>query len=152
MSRSIPELLARWRDAERRWEQTAPDDPGSDDARRHVLDTWLAYQEAAGYLAQEEMVLVADDRMRYVAANSEAHRVLGYPVGGIAGRSVADITHPTDQAALQAAWDEFLRSGRLDGEYVLYRRDGTMLRATFVARAHLPIAGLHTSRLRPIRG
>lgn len=152
MSRTIPDLLAQWRDAERRWERTAADDPASGDARREVLETWLAYQEAAGYLASDEMVLVADERMRYVVANAEAYRVLGYPAGSIAGLTVADLAAPGNDAAVELAWCEFLRTGRLDGEYVLRRRDGTVLRATQIARTHLPVAGYHTSRLRPIEG
>lgn len=148
MQSPIPNMLAAWRDAERRWERMLPEDPEFGSARLAVLQAWFAYQESVGYLAPDELVLVADDEMRYVAANARAHEVLGYGPGGMVGLRVADITPPAESDAMQASWDAFRRIGRLDGPYELRRSDGETVSATFTARAHFPVAGLHTSRLR----
>ncbi|HET7725699.1 MAG TPA: PAS domain-containing protein [Candidatus Limnocylindrales bacterium] len=146
----VREVLQSWRDAERRWEATHPDDPDYEQVRNAVAEPWLAYQEASGSVAADELVLVADDRMRYVAANETAHRVLGYPSGGLIGRSIADVTAPGDVEAAAAAWATFLRLGRLDGEYRLVTADGRAVPVVYLARAHQPVAGLHVSRLRVI--
>lgn len=152
MSSSIPVLLEAWRAAERRWEATKPDDPGYPEARSKVLEAWVGYQEAVGYLAPDDLVLIADDDMQYVSANAEAHRVLGYGAGELVGLSVIDLTPATDEELMRTAWDEFRRSGRQDGQYLLRRRDGAAVKATYIARAHLPVAGLHTARLRITEG
>jgi PAS domain S-box-containing protein len=144
----VPTLLEAWRAAERRWEETSPEDPAFAEARSLVLDAWVAYQEAVGYLVPDEVVLIADDGMRYVSANAEAHRVLGYGPGELIGLAVADLTPTDDGPVMRASWDEFRRTGRQDGQYTLRRRDGSTVAAKYIARAHLPVAGLHTARLR----
>jgi len=55
----------------------------------------------------------------------------------------------TDLAAdTPTAWQRFLTDGRQDGEYRLLARDGREVSMRFQARAHHPIAGFHSSRLR----
>ena len=146
----VREILQSWRDAERRWEATRPDDPDYERVRNAVAEPWLAYQEASGSVEPGELVLVADDHMRYVAANETAHRVLGYPIGGLIGRSIADVTIPADVEAAMAAWATFLRLGRLDGEYRLITAGGAAVDVVYLARAHQPVGGLHVSRLRVV--
>lgn len=146
----VREVLQSWRDAERRWEATHPDDPDYEWVRNAVAEPWLAYQEASGSVGPDELVLVADDHMRYVAANETAHRVLGYPSGALIGRSIADVTAPEAVEAAADTWATFLRLGRLDGEYRLIAADGTTVDVVYLARAHQPVGGLHVSRLRVV--
>ena len=145
--RRIPDLLEAWREAERRWEDTRPDDPAYDDVRSDVLSAWMAYQQAVGSVDREEVVLVADNDMRYVAANEAAHRVLGYVDGEIVGRTVSDLTIRMERDRAVELWRDFRLAGRQDGEYVLLARNGSALPARYTARAHFPVADLHTSRL-----
>jgi PAS domain S-box-containing protein len=142
--------LQAWRDAERRWERTSPDDPSYISVRDEVLARWLQYQEAAGSIADDEVVLVVDDAMRYIAANETAHRLLGYEAGHIIGKSITDLTPPADADVTARLWDEFRIAGRQDGDYVLCAKDGKRLPMRYTARAHFPVANLHTSKLRPV--
>jgi len=146
----VRELLQSWREAERRWEAMSPDDPDYVRTRNAVAQPWLAYQEASGSVGSDELVLVADDAMRYVAANETAHRALGYPPGALIGRSIEDVTPPGRAEDAAATWATFLRLGRLDGQYRLVAAGGAVLELEYIARAHLPVAGLHVSKLRVI--
>lgn len=144
----VPELLRAWRDADRRWEATSPDDPGYAAVRQNVLIAWMRYQEAAGSFGDSEIVLVADDDLRYVAANRNAERLLGFDEGEILGKTVADLTPDRDAGQVADLWKEFILAGRQDGHYTLRTKGGGLVRATYFARAHFPVATLHTSRLR----
>lgn len=141
-------LLDGWREAERRWEATPLDDPALEAARADVLRAWLAYQAAAVSDEPDAIVLVADNAMRYVAANAAASRHLGYAEEDIVGMSVTDLTASTDQKRALELWREFLLAGRQEGDYILRAKDGSPLRARYLARAHFPVADLHTSRLK----
>jgi PAS domain S-box-containing protein len=140
-------LLDRWREAERRWEATPSDDPGFEAARTDVLRAWLAYQAAAVSDDPNAIVLVADNAMRYVAANAAACRHLGYAEEEITGMAVPDLTVSANQEKAVELWREFRLAGRQEGEYILRAKDGSSLGARYLARAHFPVADLHTSRL-----
>lgn len=143
----LADLLQRWREAEMRWERTPHDADANGEVRRAVIDAWRAYNEAAGSLGEDEMVLVADDSMAYVAVFGPTERVLGWPCDALVGRSISEVTPPESMALMEAHWSEFMTRGRLEGTYPLLTRDGGRVMTRFHARAHHPLPGFHTSRL-----
>jgi PAS domain S-box-containing protein len=143
---SIPNALDTWRAAERRWETTAPTDPGYRAASIEVISAWLRYQELTDHEAGS-FVLVADDDHRYVAVGEGVTAALGYEPSDLLGRRVDDLAAPDLASSTPAAWQRFLSDGRQDGEYRLLARDGREVSLHFQARAHHPIPGFHTSRL-----
>ena len=80
-----------------------------------------------------DAILVADDDGRYVAANAEAERLTGYRLGELLGLRVTDLlpdSVPTHGGEMD---QEFKRRGRLVGEYVLARKDGSTVQVEFAA-------------------
>ncbi len=144
----IPDALGAWRAAERRWEATDPAEPGYREAAIEVISAWLRYQELAER-DQGSFVLVTDDDHRYVAVGGGVKVALGYEPAELLGQGVEDITAPDLAADTEMAWQRFLTDGRQDGEYRLLAKDGREVSMHFQARAHHPIAGFHSSRLRP---
>jgi PAS domain-containing protein len=143
----MTELLRAWREAEMRWIGTPPDDPeGLREAALDVVRTWLAYQEQSGVHA-DALVLVADAEGRYVAAGGASEALLGHPPADIVGTDISSISAAGSLAVGPELWDRFLETGRQDGAYELLHRDGRVIRFGYVARAHFPVAGFHTSVL-----
>jgi PAS domain S-box-containing protein len=145
---SIPDALDAWREAERRWETTAPDDPGYGGAAIGVVSAWLRYQELTDR-ERSSVILVADDDHRYVAVGGDVQSALGYSADDLLGLQIEDIAAPDLAASTPAAWQQFLADGRQDGDFRLVARDGREVSMRFQARAHHPIPGFHTSRLWP---
>lgn len=150
MSASLQHLLSEWRVAERAWEQARPGDPGYRDAAIAVLDAWLAYQQAAEQESAGEFALVADDEHRFVAVSAGVDAALGYDPTELVGRQIEDFAAPELVSATAEQWNAFLAAGRQDGTFRLRARDGRLVRVSFQARAHYPVAGFHLSRLRVI--
>ena len=145
---TLPDALAAWRLAERRWEDARVDDPEFRALGIEVVSTWLRYHE----LIDREpgsFVLVADDDHAYVAVSDGVTAVLGYERGDVIGRRIEDISPPDLVPGTTDAWERFLADGRQDGRYRLVARDGREVAVRFQARAHHPIPGFHTSRLWP---
>lgn len=94
----------------------------------------------------EPIVLIADDQGRYVDANAEAVRVLGFTRDELLQMSVWDLTPHARELDGLMLWQEFIRQGRLEGEYVLRAKDGRLLHCHFEARANIA-PGRHESRL-----
>jgi len=145
---SIPELLAAWRAAERRWERPAPAEEVRV-AALEVIAAWVAYQNAALGSETREFMLVADDDQVYVAATRGMTPVLGYAPDELIGRRVADIAAPHLQDETPAQWAAFLAEGRQDGRFGLCSKDGEVVLLRYQARAHHPVPGFHMSRLWP---
>jgi len=145
---SIPDLLAAWRAAERRWERPE----SGDDARAAalaVIRAWTAYQDAALGDCPNEFMLVADDEGVYVAATAGVEACLGYPRDSMIGMKVSDIAAADLLESTPAQWSRFLADGRQDGRFRLRASDGGIVNLRYHARAHHPIAGHHMSRLWP---
>src|SRR5919204_2758808 len=83
-------------------------------------------------------ILVADEEMRYVAANEYACELLGYSRAELLELRVPDVAKgeetPREFAEVQA-------HGRLDGKTVVTRKDGTALTLRYRA-SETRIAGL----------
>lgn len=150
-TRDVPELLAAWRAAERRWQRIA-DDQDVAAAALEVVAAWLAYQEATLPAAHDEFLLVVDDDQRYVGATTALSRVLGYAPGDILGRPISDLAAPDLRLAMPDLWAQFMADGRKEGEFTLCSADGTPVALNFEARAHHPLPGYHVSRLWPAAG
>ena len=148
MTRDLPALLRRWRDAEMLWEQTPIEEDTGGALRRAVLDAWREYNEAAGTFNDDEIVLLADDTMTYVAAFGATERVLGWSTDALVGLPIAAVTPPESLDLMASSWTEFMTKGELEGQYQLLARDGTRVTTHFRARAHQPLPGTHLARHR----
>lgn len=145
---SIPELLGAWRAAERRWDSHAP----AEDARPAALEVvraFVAYQDAALSPESREFILITDERQRYVGVTKAATAVLGYPVAELLGRTIADVAAPGDRERTPGQWQAFLEEGRQEGRFSLLTKSGEPISLRYVARAHHPVPGFHSSRLWP---
>ncbi len=139
--------LTEWREAERRWEAADPTDIEAVELTAlGVIRAWLAYQEISGWMGSDAL-LVADATGTFVAANAAACALLGRPLDDVLGRTVADITAPRDVGVVGVAWQSFLERGSLSGQYMVQRASDE-LQVCFDARAHHPIPGYFSSRLR----
>jgi PAS domain S-box-containing protein len=145
---SISDLLAAWRDAERRWER-----PGSAAevrmAAMSVVHAWNAYQDAAIARGSGEFMLVADDEQTFVGATVSVTDVLGYAPEELIGIRIADVAAPELLELTPGQWAQFLADGRQDGRFRLRAKDGRLLSLRYQARAHHPVPGFHLSRLWP---
>lgn len=145
---NISEALDAWREAERRWELTDPDEKAYRSAAIEVIAAWLHYQELAGS-EQDSFVLVADEAHAFVAVGGGVRAALDYEPADLLGRQIEDIAAPDLAPGTASTFERFLADGRQDGEYRLLARDGREVTLRYQARAHYPIPGFHTSRLRP---
>lgn len=93
------------------------------------------------------VVLVADERMRYLAASDAACDLLGYSRDELLRLTVPDLVVETEAAAM---YDEFVRTGAQRGRITLRRKDGRHVAATYEAR-ETSIGGLtyYVSMLSP---
>jgi PAS domain S-box-containing protein len=147
-TKTVADLLQAWRVAERRWER-----PGSSGdvraAALEVIRAWAEYQNAALPIDTTEVLLVADDECRYVAATDGVAHVLGYDPQEVIGRAVADIAAPDLADQTPQEWAKFLADGRQDGTFRLRGASGSIVALRYQARAHHPVPGYHVSRLWP---
>ncbi|MBX0303959.1 PAS domain-containing protein [Haloarcula salinisoli] len=94
-----------------------------------------------------DALLLADDDGDYLDANQAACDLYGLEEAELVGQNVADFAPPGYDVA--AAWDAFLETGTLQGEFPLVRPDGETRVTDFVATANIA-PGLHLSALRDI--
>jgi PAS domain S-box-containing protein len=92
-------------------------------------------------------ILIANDRGRYVDVNRAAAVLTGYTRRELLTCSVWDLTPNMRQPLGQWLWREFLARGRMSGIYLIRRRNGTIVRARYVAVANV-LPGVHASALR----
>ena len=93
-------------------------------------------------------VLVADENMRYIAANQFACVLLGYTRAKLLELSVTDVAPAPDSPEL---YTEMIRKGSLTGMTELAHADGRTISARYVA-AKTVVAGmeLYVSVLLPV--
>ena len=91
-------------------------------------------------------ILIANDRARYVEVNTAATTLTGYTRSELLRISVWNLTPEANRTQGMIAWEGFLRDGRQSGTYQLRCKDGTLVRTTYVAIAHV-LPGLHLSAL-----
>ena len=90
--------------------------------------------------------LVADDRGRYVDVNEDAERVLGYTREELLSMAVWDLTPSAGELDGLQLWQDFIREGRQQGEYVVKRKSGGLVKLHYHARANVE-PGRHVSYL-----
>lgn len=145
------QLLATWRQAERRLSDARS---AGDDVRGAVVDVvaaWLSYQSALS-AAPDELILVADDERQFVAVSANARPLLGYDPDELRGRRVDDIVAEVDAAAVPDRWARFRTSGREVDLIPLRAKNGTVVVFEYDARRDFPVPGCHVSRLKVAEG
>ncbi|MBN1780576.1 PAS domain S-box protein [bacterium] len=95
------------------------------------------------FQAVHDAVLIADDNERLVDANAGACRLLGYSRKELLGMSVRRTIME------EPVWRQFIRTGRLRGEFLLRRRDGRLRNTDIQATAHV-IPGRHLMVFRDV--
>ncbi len=98
-----------------------------DDATRLIQEVLVGEAVARGGYA----VLVADERMRYLAASDAACELLGYAREELLRLTVPDVVVETEAPAM---YDELVRAGEQRGRITLRRKDGEHVEATYEAR------------------
>ena len=96
-----------------------------------------------------DAILLADDDALYVDANPAACAMTGYPRDELLGMTIWDLTPGPSREEGLASWREFVASGTLDGEYVIQRKDGSLLAVEFRAVANI-VPGVHLSIMRDV--
>jgi len=91
-------------------------------------------------------VLVANDRGRYIDANSRATRLTGYSHAQLLRMSVWDLTPTVRQVQGRRLWQTFLKRGSMTGVYTLVGAQGNTIRARYYAAANV-LPGVHVSAL-----
>jgi PAS domain S-box-containing protein len=91
-------------------------------------------------------ILIANDRGRYIDVNRAAGVLTGYTRRELLTRAVWDLTPDVRQTLGRRLWRDFLERGRMSGIYQMRRKDGTLVRARYVAVANV-LPGVHVSAL-----
>src|SRR5689334_8471937 len=88
-----------------------------------------------------DAILMADEQMRFVDANLAAYGLTGYCREELLKLGIQDITPLRNQPLLQEIWQNLISAGKLESEYELQRKDGTI--ATVEFRAANTVHGLY---------
>jgi len=94
-----------------------------------------------------DAMVIADDLGRYVDANPAACSLFGCSKPELIGRRNVEFAAPG--YVVPSTWDEFMREGKLSGEFPLLRVDGERRDLEFNAVANV-LPGLHLSILRDV--
>jgi PAS domain S-box-containing protein len=96
-----------------------------------------------------DAILITNDDREYLDANPAACKLLGIARDELLGSKLEDFVPEAERETSRAAWREFLRSGRMEGEFRLRRADGQIRIAEFKAKANF-LPGRHLSVLRDV--
>ena len=96
-----------------------------------------------------DAILIANDDREYLDANPAACKLLGITRDELPGSRLEDFVSEAEREASRAAWREFLKRGRMEGEFRLLRPDGEIRIAEFKAKANF-LPGRHLSVLRDV--
>jgi len=91
-------------------------------------------------------ILIANDRGRYVDVNRAAAVLTGYTRRELLTCSVWHLTPNVRQTLGHRLWREFLARGSMSGVYQVKKKNGTIIRARYVAVANV-LPGVHVSAL-----
>ena len=91
-------------------------------------------------------VLIANDHARYIDANAAAVSLTGYSRAELLKMDLSDLTPGGVSRMGPKLWRAFLRRGRMRGIYTLRRKNGSIVRARYVAVANV-LPGIHVSAL-----
>lgn len=93
-------------------------------------------------------VLVADDGERFIGANWPALDLTGYTRDALARLTIGAITPPGERSAQERLWRSFERCSEQRGDYMIQRKDGSIIRVRYHA-FHDVAPGIHVSFLLP---
>jgi PAS domain S-box-containing protein len=96
----------------------------------------------------KDAILIANDEGQYVDANPAALALLGIPREQLFALRVHDVAG-SDPAAIERAWQQFLKDGFQAGRIALRRADGAVRTVDYSATAHCT-PGRHLSILRDV--
>ena len=91
-------------------------------------------------------VLIANDHGRYIDANAAAASLTGYSRAELLKMALSGLAPDGVGATGAKLWRAFLKRGRMRGVFTLRRKDGTIVRARYVAVANV-LPGIHVSAL-----
>jgi PAS domain S-box-containing protein len=91
-------------------------------------------------------ILIANNRGRYIAVNKRAVRLTRYTEAELLDMSVWDLTPLPELRRGRQLWRAFLQRGRMRGTYPVRRRNGTLIRAAYIALGNV-LPGIHVSAL-----
>ena len=74
-----------------------------------------------------DAIFVASKEGRYIYANRQASRLLGYAIGDLLKLSIPDITPPVDEAHVAASIAKLIDTGHLTTELLLRHADGRLI-------------------------
>ena len=84
-------------------------------------------------LASEYVVIVDKDR-HYLFVSDAVCDLLGFRRGELIGRQIEEITHDRKSTDVQKQFEEFMRTGHMEGEFVLRHRSGKPIPIRYSAR------------------
>jgi PAS domain S-box-containing protein len=145
--RRVHALLSAWRAAERQRIDLPPEAEAYRDAGIDAVRAWLDYQLEVA--PTDEVILVADDDRRYVAATGNVTALLGYQPAELMGRLIDELAAPELVPATPSRWERFVKATGEADRFRLVARDGSHVEVEYEARADYPVPGFHVSRLRP---
>jgi PAS domain S-box-containing protein len=102
----------------------------TDITKRHQTEEALRFSEAKwrSYIEAAPVgVLVADETGRHIEANRSAEEMLSYEHGGLLGTHVSDIPAKENGPALQQHFEELASTGRAGGQFLLRRKDSSLI-------------------------
>jgi len=91
-------------------------------------------------------VLIANDHARYIDANAAASSLTGYSRAELLTMDLSQLAPGGAGAMGSKLWRAFLKRGRMRGIFTLRKKDGTIVRARYVAVANV-LPGIHVSAL-----
>jgi PAS domain S-box-containing protein len=91
-------------------------------------------------------VLIANDHARYIDANAAAASLTGYSRAELLTMDLSQLAPDGAGAMGSKLWRVFLKRGRMRGIFTLRKKDGTIVRARYVAVANV-LPGIHVSAL-----
>lgn len=96
------------------------------------LSTNRAHLQAL-YQNIQDAVLFVDDQACILEVNPAACRLLGYTAQEFLGADLGVFTAPEIQTQAPAMWQAFLHAGRMQGEYALTCKDGSVITVEILA-------------------
>ena len=96
-----------------------------------------------------DAMLIADNQANYLDANPSACAVFGVSREEMLQRKLSDFVEPGRHEEVEKAWQAFVEEGEQEGEFRLYRPDGTTRELEYRAKARV-LPNRHLSVLRDV--
>jgi PAS domain S-box-containing protein len=97
----------------------------------------------------QDAILLVNDAGRYQDANPAAEKLTGYARSELLSMSIEDLTSPDLRPGVEPSLNDLQRTGRQSGEYMLRRKNGSLVTVEYRAVANV-LPGLHLSILNDV--